>query len=56
MVEVIPKFEERGAIEIPPAELRVELSRAGGPGGQNVNKRENRSACYPHPDKSFRAY
>ncbi|MEK7555712.1 MAG: PCRF domain-containing protein [Patescibacteria group bacterium] len=40
MVEVIPKFEERGAIEIPPAELRVELSRAGGPGGQNVNKRE----------------
>ena len=40
MVEVIPKFEERGAIEIPPAELRVELSRAGGPGGQNVNKGE----------------
>ncbi|MCR4330798.1 MAG: PCRF domain-containing protein [Patescibacteria group bacterium] len=40
MVEVVPKFEERGAIEIPPAELRVELSRSGGPGGQNVNKRE----------------
>jgi len=40
MVEIVPKFEEKGAIEIPANELKVELSRAGGPGGQNVNKRE----------------
>ncbi|MBA3550782.1 PCRF domain-containing protein [Patescibacteria group bacterium] len=40
MVEVIPKFEKVQESEIPPDDLRVELSKAGGPGGQNVNKRE----------------
>jgi len=40
LVEVIPKFEKTGEVEIPEGDLRVELSRAGGPGGQNVNKRE----------------
>lgn len=40
LVEVIPKFEKTGEIEIPESDLRVELSRSGGPGGQNVNKRE----------------
>jgi peptide chain release factor 2 len=40
LVEVIPKFEKTGEIEIPETDLRVELSRSGGPGGQNVNKRE----------------
>lgn len=40
MVEVIPKFEKVTDIEIPEDELRVEFSRSGGAGGQNVNKRE----------------
>ena len=29
-------------IEIPPAELDVRFSRSGGPGGQNVNRRDTR--------------
>lgn len=41
MVEVIPKFEKtKSDFVIPEDELRVELSRSSGPGGQNVNKRE----------------
>jgi peptide chain release factor 2 len=40
MVEVIPKFEKAEEIKIPPEDIRVELSRSSGPGGQNVNKRE----------------
>jgi len=42
MVEVIPKFEKTKAtdLDIPETELRFELSRSSGPGGQNVNKRE----------------
>ena len=43
MVEVIPKFEKVGKatdLDIPDKDIRVELSRSSGPGGQNVNKRE----------------
>jgi peptide chain release factor 2 len=42
MVEIIPKFDKINIndIDIPDEEIRVEFSRAGGPGGQNVNKRE----------------
>jgi len=42
LVEVLPELPEIEAknIIIPPEDLKVELSRSSGPGGQNVNKRE----------------
>ena len=40
LVEVLPVFEKSSPISIPPADLRIEFSKSGGPGGQNVNKRE----------------
>lgn len=42
LVEVLPKFSkiEEKDILIPPEDLKIEFSRSGGPGGQNVNKRE----------------
>jgi peptide chain release factor 2 len=39
MVEVLPKFKEE-EMTLPETELDVQFTRAGGPGGQNVNKRE----------------
>ena len=40
MVEVIPKFSKTKEFDVAESEIRVELSRSSGPGGQNVNKRE----------------
>jgi peptide chain release factor 2 len=40
MVEVLPVIPAAEQKPIPPDELRIETSKAGGPGGQNVNKRE----------------
>ncbi len=41
LVEVVPQLEKNDqAIIILPDDLRIEFSKSGGPGGQNVNKRE----------------
>lgn len=40
LLEVLPKFVASGEIEIPEKDIKVELSKSSGPGGQNVNKRE----------------
>jgi len=42
LVEVLPKFsklEEKDFL-IPEADLKIDFAKSGGPGGQNVNKRE----------------
>jgi len=42
MVEVIPKFESTNSadIKIDEKDLDISIAKSGGPGGQNVNKRE----------------
>ena len=42
LVEVLPKFSklEDKDILIPESDLKIEFAKSGGPGGQNVNKRE----------------
>ncbi|MFT7558045.1 MAG: peptide chain release factor 2 [Planctomycetota bacterium] len=40
MVEVLPVLDSLPELVIDPKDLRIELSKSGGPGGQNVNKRE----------------
>jgi len=42
LVEVVPILPplEHAKLNIPPSDLKVELTRSSGPGGQNVNKRE----------------
>lgn len=40
LVEVLPVLEKITDFEIPETELDISFARSGGPGGQNVNKRE----------------
>ncbi len=41
LVEVLPKIEKTQMPELRDDDVKIEFSKAGGPGGQNVNKRES---------------
>ncbi|ETB63966.1 TPA: peptide chain release factor 2 [Candidatus Nomurabacteria bacterium] len=40
LVEILPKLEGIDDVSIDHKDLKIEFSKSGGPGGQNVNKRE----------------